>query len=79
MNGNSLIVQQDHDGRFKCFRDGDTGMCIEGTGSSVLEAVGSWAIYSKTVEIICVPPAVLNEFTITNQHSDLTFEASMKR
>lgn len=74
-----LIVTQGADGSFSCVEKDATGMCIEGRGASVLEAVGSWAIYSSTVQVKCSPPAVLQEFAITNQHSELKFKPPASR
>lgn len=69
----SLVVTQDNRGRFECVRDGDCGACVAGHGASVLEAVGSWAIYAQAVAIRCDPPAVLKEFSIADEHEQLTF------
>jgi len=74
-----LIVNQEPDGRFVCHRDTDVGMRVEGRGASVLEAVGSWLIYSGDHHVKCEPPAVLREFSISNPYSDLTFLPSPKR
>ena len=74
-----LIVTQDDRGRFECVREGECGACIAGHGSSVLEAVGSWAIYSQTVVIRCNPPSVLREFGITNDYGELSFTKAPKR
>lgn len=68
-----LIVSQNPDGTFSCVKEGAPGMCIEGHGASVLEAVGSWAIYSSTVQVKCSPPAVLQQFAIANKYCDLKF------
>lgn len=74
-----LIVTQSGDGKFSCIKEGDVGMCIEGRGASVLEAVGSWAIYSQTVSIKCVPPSVLREFSVAMKYADLRFTAAPSR
>ena len=74
-----LIVTQDAQGRFECVRENDCGACIAGHGASVLEAVGSWAIYSQTVAIRCDPPSVLREFSIVNDYSDLRFAKAPER
>lgn len=50
--------------RFWCIREGDCGMCIVGDGLSVLEAVGSWCIYSGQVQVMCQPPELLEQFGI---------------
>jgi len=50
--------------RFECVREGDCEMCIVGDGLSVLEAVGSWCIYSGVVQVVCQPPRLLEQFGI---------------
>ncbi len=58
-----LIVTRNGD-VFVCEKEGDTGWPISGRGASVLEAVGSWCIYSGLVEVRCDPPEVLQSFTV---------------
>lgn len=76
---NKLVITQENNGRFLCIEEDAIGACIQGRGSSVLEAVGSWVIYSQVVNIRCDPPAVLNEFSITNDYTDLIFLKSPER
>lgn len=59
-----LIVTKTADGWFECMREGDVGACICGRGASPLEAIGSWCIYSQTVEARCDPPSLLDEFQV---------------
>lgn len=60
-----LVVEFDEgSNQFTCRRKGDTGMCIEGRGLSVAEAVGLWAIYSQTVGTVCDPPSLLDQFQL---------------
>lgn len=68
-----LVVTQDEAGRFACVEEGRPGSPTQGSGASVLEAVGSWAIYSEAVSIICSPPAVLREFSVGTKYVDLDF------
>ena len=60
-----LIVTKAKNGRFECVKEGETGACIQGRGVSVLEAVGSWAVYSQTVQIRCDPPKLLDKFSVS--------------
>jgi len=69
-----LVVLKDKHGRFECFDAGATGMYVVGRGASVLEAVGSWAIHTLTVEIKCDPPSVLDSYTISNDPKTLNFK-----
>lgn len=59
-----LVVTKTEDGWFECKREGDIGSYICGRGASPLEAIGSWCIYSRTVEARCDPPSLLNEFQV---------------
>ena len=74
-----LIITQHANGTFSCVQEGASRMCIEVRGASVLEAVGSWAIYSATVHVKCSPPAVLQQFAIANTYSDLKFKPPASR
>lgn len=58
-----LIVTKRGD-RFECVKKGDCGMAIVGDGISVLEAVGSWCIYSGRVQVVCQPAEVLEQFGV---------------
>ncbi len=59
-----MLIVTEEDGRFKCVKKGDCGMCIVGDGLSVLEAVGSWCIYSGKVKVLCQPPELLEKFSV---------------
>lgn len=50
-----LIITEEY-GMLTAQKEGDTGMCILGRGLTVLEAIGSWVLYSGKVEVICDPP-----------------------
>lgn len=77
--GPMLIVTQKNDGSFECYRDGDVGSHAVGRGASVLEAVGSWCIYSAVVTVTCQPPAILREFGVDMKYEDIEFKACPKR
>jgi len=74
-----LRITQNKAGRFDCIQEGSCGSYVVGRGASVLEAVGSWAIYSRTVKITCEPPVVMQGFTIATGYIDLEFEPPDKR
>ncbi len=71
-----LIVEEENGGII-CYRDGDTGMHVEGRGSSVLEAIGSWCLYSGLIKARCDPPQLLE--TRFSTVDVLTFEGAPKR
>ncbi len=75
----TLIVTQDATGRFACGLGASPGTCIVGYGASVLEAVGEWVIQSQMVDIRCEPPAVLREYSVSNDYQDLKFTKSPSR
>lgn len=56
------VYQNRFGGQFECIERGACGSPIVGRGASVVEAVGDWAIYSSTVEIVCDPPELLQKF-----------------
>lgn len=68
-----LIVTQNEDGRFECVQKGATGAATCGRGASVLEAVGSWCIYSQTVRVVCDPMELLLKFAVSNKYKKLKF------
>ena len=74
-----LEVIQSDNGTFECTVKGAAGTPVAGHGASVLEAVGNWAIQSRTVIVVCKPPAVLREYTIINEYEDLKFNGPAKR
>lgn len=59
-----LIVTKMADGWFECVVEGAPGSPTCGRGASPLEAIGSWCIYSQTVEARCDPPELLKEFQV---------------
>ena len=70
-----LTVKQETSGGFVCKRDEECGACI-GRGASVAEAVGLWAINSQAVQVVCDPPALLNEFSVANDYQELEFDSA---
>ncbi len=71
----SLIVSQGGNRGFDCVREGDSEPCVVGIGSSVLEAVGDWAIYSHVVKIKSYPPAYPNLRECINCQKPITAKA----
>ena len=69
----SLIVTQNDSGRFEAVVPNALDSPTIGRGSSVLEAVGEWAIQSRAVAIQCSPPALLREHRIVSDYQDLRF------
>jgi hypothetical protein len=55
-----LIVERS-DGQIVCHKVGAVGSYIQGTGSTVLEAVGSWCLHAQLVEVQCNPPSLVTE------------------
>jgi hypothetical protein len=73
-----LRVTQNEQGRFEADPCGG-GSPVVGRGSSVLEAVGEYAIQTGLVHVACDPPAVLREYRVSNQYCDLDFHPPAKR
>ena len=58
-----LLIVTKRDKRFECIKEGACGMAIGGDGLSVLEAIGSWCLYSGIIQAKCDPPELLDKFT----------------
>lgn len=60
----SRLVVTKRDGRLECIEEDACGMAIVGDGLSVLEAVGSWCLYSGIVSVVCNPPEIKSQFSV---------------
>jgi len=72
------VIQFDS-GYFEATPMGAMGSPTAGHGSSVLEAVGEYAINHGLVHVVCKPPGILNEYEITNEYSELNFRKPRSR
>ncbi len=73
-----LIVTKSGE-EFVCNEQNAVGAYLEGRGASVLEAVGSWAVYSSTVKICCDPPELLQEFSVDLYSSSVCHNSAPER